>query len=99
MPLKGIRKRLTLTLFKPNKKNIGTRRCLIYFNPLRTCHCVKSDRIWSFSGLHFPVFGLYPYSFQMQENTDQKNYEYGHLRSECFYNGQRWYERAPDTCM
>ena len=33
-------------------------------------HCVKSVRIWSFSG--------------MEENKDQKNSEYGHfLRSDC----------------
>ena len=36
-------------------------------------HCVKSIRIRSYSGPHFPTFGL---------NTDQNNYEYGHfLRS------------------
>ena len=34
---------------------------------------MKSVRIWSYSGPHFPAFGL---------NTDQNNYEYGHfLRS------------------
>ena len=37
-------------------------------------HCVKSVRIWNFSG---------PYSVRMWENTDQKNFEYGHFsRSE-----------------
>ena len=52
-------------------------------------HCVKSVRIWSYSGLYFPAFGLNtvvrisPYSVQMRENTDQNNSEYGHfLRSE-----------------
>ena len=34
--------------------------------------CVKSVGIWSFSGPHFPAFGL---------NTDQKNSEYGHFSS------------------
>ena len=33
-------------------------------------HCVKSVRIWSFSGPYVPAFGL---------NTDQKNSEYGHF--------------------
>ena len=36
----------------------------------RSCHCVKSVRMWSFSGLYFPAFGL---------NADQKNFEYGHF--------------------
>ena len=31
-------------------------------------HCVKINRIWGYSGLHFPAFGL---------NTDQNNSEYG----------------------
>ena len=33
-------------------------------------HCVKSVHIRSYSGPHFPAFGL---------NTDQKKYEYGHF--------------------
>ena len=33
-------------------------------------HCVKSVRIRSFSGLHFPAFGL---------STDQKKSKYGHF--------------------
>ena len=42
-----------------------------------TVHCVKSTRIRSFSGLHFPSFGLNtesisPYSVRIWENTDQK---------------------------
>ena len=54
-------------------------------------HCVKSVRIRSFSGPHFPAFGLNkeeilrisPYSVRIRENTDQKNSEYGHFsRSE-----------------
>ena len=37
-------------------------------------HCVKSVRIWSYSG---------PYSVQIRENTNQNNSEYGHFsRSE-----------------
>ena len=31
-------------------------------------HCIKSARIWSYSGLYLPAFGL---------NTDQINSEYG----------------------
>ena len=48
-------------------------------------HCVKSARIWSYTGLYFPSFGLNisPYSVRMRGNTDQNNSEYGHfLRSE-----------------
>ena len=45
-------------------------------------HCVKNLRIRSYSGQHFPAFGL-PYSVRMRENADQNNCEYGHfLRSE-----------------
>ena len=44
-------------------------------------------RILSYSGLHFPSFGLnkgrYFVSVQMQENADQSKSEYGHfLRSD-----------------
>ena len=49
-------------------------------------HCVKSVRIRSYSGLHFPAFGLktgrYGVSLRMRETADQNNSEYGHfLRS------------------
>ena len=52
-------------------------------------YCVKNVRIQSYSGPHFPVFGLNteilrisPYSVRKRENTDQNNSEYGHfLRS------------------
>ena len=45
-------------------------------------HLVKSVRIRSFSGPHFPVFGLNTYLVRMRENVNQKNSEYGHfLRS------------------
>ena len=48
-------------------------------------HYVKIVRIRSFSGPHFPAFGLnterygLSYSVWMRENTDQKNSEYGHF--------------------
>ena len=41
-------------------------------------HCVKSVSIWSYSGPHFPTFGL-PYSVRLRENADQNNSEYGHF--------------------
>ena len=42
-----------------------------------TIHCVKNVPIQSFSGPYFPAFGLIsPHSFQVWENTDQKNLEY-----------------------
>ena len=49
--------------------------------------CMKIDRIRSFSGPHFPAFGLHTErhgvkSVWMRENTDQKKSEYGYfLRS------------------
>ena len=49
-------------------------------------HCVKSARIWSFSGPYFPHSDwirrdthISPYSVRMRENTDQKNSEYRHF--------------------
>ena len=49
-------------------------------------HCLKSVRIRSHSGPHFPVFGLNrerdrisPYSVRMRENADQNNSEHGHF--------------------
>ena len=48
--------------------------------PLR--YCIKSVRIWSFSGLYFPTFRLNTLGIQsevwMRENMDQKNSECGH---------------------
>ena len=53
-------------------------------------HYLKSVRIWSFSGSHFPAHGLNmerygslsPYSVHIRENTDWNDSEYGHfLRS------------------
>ena len=46
---------------------------------------VKSVRVRSYSGPHFPAFGLSisPYSLRMCKNADQNNSEYGHfLRSD-----------------
>ena len=39
-------------------------------NVYHQLHCLKSVRIWDFSG---------PYSVWIRENTDQKNSEYRHL--------------------
>ena len=47
-------------------------------------HCVKGVCIWSYSGPHFPKFGLntLPYSVRMHKNADQYNSRNGHfLRS------------------
>ena len=44
------------------KTNFGTNNCCKFY-----LRCLRV-RIWSYSG---------PYSVQMQENTDQNNYEYG----------------------
>ena len=49
-------------------------------------HCLKSVCIRSYSGPHFPAFGLNierysvsPYSVRMRKNMDQNNFEYKHL--------------------
>ena len=45
-------------------------------------HCVKSVRIRSYSGPHFPAFGLNA-PVRMRENANQNNSKYGHfLRSD-----------------
>ena len=60
------------------------------FEVFKTFHCVKSVRIWRFSGPLFSrirteygeILRIYSYSVQIRENTDQKNSEYKHfLRS------------------
>ena len=63
-------------------------------------HCIKSVRIRSYSGPHFPAFGLNtefcisPYSVQMRENADQNNSEYGHFFCAVQYSShiQHWWE-------
>ena len=43
---------------------------------------MKRVCIPSYSGPHFPAFGLNtetPYSVQMRENADQNNFDYGHF--------------------
>ena len=58
---------------------------------MKLIHCVKSFRIFSFSGPYFPririerreILRISPYSVRMREDTDQKDSEYGHfLRSD-----------------
>ena len=57
----------------------------VYNEAIRKVHCVKSVRIRSYCGLHFPAFGLIrrdiisPYSVWMRENADQKYSEYRHV--------------------
>ena len=55
---------------------------------IEASHCIKSVRIRSFSGQHFPAFGLntdiyrvnfHIHSRKMQENANQKNAKYGHF--------------------
>ena len=46
-------------------------------------HCVKSVRILSYAGQHFPAFGLN--SVRIRENADQNNSEYEHLSCSVFY--------------
>ena len=45
-------------------------------------HCVKSIRIWSYSGPYHPAFGLNTeryVSLLIRENTDQNNSKYRHF--------------------
>ena len=57
----------------------------IYIVDTLTSDCVKRVRIRSYSGTHFPTFGLNmeqsisPYSVRMRENADQNYSEYGHF--------------------
>ena len=50
---------------------------VLYGQILQLSHCVKSVRIRSYSGLHFPALrlntGISPYSVRMWKNTDQYN--------------------------
>ena len=65
--LKDITVRLTKTKGKHAKS-------IYLFSVTNLIHCVKSVRVWSFSG---------PYSVRMRENAVQKISEYGHfLRSD-----------------
>ena len=50
-------------------------RHMLIKNEGQEIHCVKNVYIWKFSGPYFPAFA--PYSFQMRENTNQENSEYG----------------------
>ena len=46
-------------------------------------HCVKSIPIWSYSGPHFPAFGLNTERY----GVDQNNCEYGNIwRSDSYFN-------------
>ena len=64
---------------------------LLLFIFLTDLHCVKSVRIWSFSGPHFPAFGL---------NTERTKYEEMRyfvslrIQSEC---GKTRTRRTPNT--
>ena len=53
----------------------------VYTTNHQNQHWVRSVRIRSFSGPHFPTFGLNTerYALTMRENTNQKNSEYGHF--------------------
>ena len=54
----------------------------IFRKKISIIHCVISARIQSYSGPHFPAFGLNtvsPYSVRMRENADQNYSEYGHF--------------------
>ena len=60
----------------------------VLLKSLRSCHCLKSVRIWSFPGPYFfsrirteyrEIQSIFPYSVRMRENTDQKISEYGHF--------------------
>ena len=71
-----------------------------FMNSKMRKHCVKSDRVRSYSGPHFSrIFPhsdwirISPYSFRMREksgkNADQNNSEYGHFLSSLHYLFQK----------
>ena len=66
------------TVISPQSiQNYGSSWVLLIFY-WKYHYCVESTRIWSFSGLYFPAFGL---------NTDQKNSEYGHFSCSAVIKG------------
>ena len=76
--------------------SLSTYHSLIFFSMKK--NSVKSVRIRSFSGPFFSlirteygeILRICPYSVQLQENTDQKNYEYGHFS---------YREGKPNVCL
>ena len=67
--------------------DIPCRWCKLNFGFLRDhvkseLNCLKSVRIRSYSGPHFPAFGLLCIQSECEKNADQNNSGYGHfLRS------------------
>ena len=74
---------------------------------LFTYHCVKNVRMQSYSGPHFPAFGLNtlylsifspnarisPYSVRTWRNADQNNSEYGQFLPECMCDDSQFASR------
>ena len=68
-----------------NNKNIFTRnREMKMF--LSQLHCVKSVRIWSYSGPHFPVFGLNTERYSLRTQS-----ECGKMRTRVTSNTDTFY--------
>ena len=62
------------------------------FLSVELCHCAKcpySEFFWSvFSRIrteYAEILRISPYSARMRENTDQKNFEYGHFSRSTFH--------------
>ena len=67
----------------------GRHKPTIASKSVHSLHGMKSVRIRSFSGPHFPAFGDTPYLsvlVRMRENTDQKNSEYRHFSRSVSYS-------------
>ena len=64
---------------------------------LRFGHCVKSVGIWSFSGLYFPASVLN--TVRMQENTSQRNSEYGHFTQWHYHRQYHSNSTKLDWCL
>ena len=69
------------------KKRCSQKSCKIQRKaPVPESHCVKSVRIWNFSGPHFLKFGLNTEIYRVylciqskcEKTEDQRNSEYGH---------------------
>ena len=78
------------------------------FSSTSTQYCVKSVRTRTYSGLHFPAFGLNTerysvsllYSARVREKTGQNNSEYGHfLRSTCSSPNASWIATHTSVCL
>ena len=65
------RKKLSTKINVKEKTEFYHQSNLVYYGKCPNQHCIKSVRIWNYSGPHFPAFGLNtPYLSIFSTNTD-----------------------------